>query len=167
MALGRRIQTLRLAAGWSQEQMAERLSVERQTVSKWERNISEPDLDSLAVLSDLFKISLDELVCGEKGEPAARMLDLEQLARQNRCGQRQMLLTILGSVCVLFGGFALVLIKVLNAYIVRLQYLLYRYMTVGEYVYHHEGVDGAIILSAAVLAAGMLLLLVLLKRKHT
>ena len=168
MTLGQRLQTLRLAAGWSQEQMAERLAVTRQTVSKWERDLSVPDVASLALLSDLFEISLDELIRGEKAEPVTRMLDLEQMARENRHGQRRMLLAILAGICILLGGLALVFTKVLNAYILRLQYMLYRYMTVGEYVYHHAGFDGPIALSAAVLTAGVLLLLaLLLKRKHT
>ena len=84
MTLGQRLQTLRLAVGWSQEQMAERLAVTRQTVSKWERDLSAPDVASLALLSDLFEISLDELIRGEKAEPGTRMLDLEQMARENR-----------------------------------------------------------------------------------
>ena len=69
MALGQRVQMLRTAAGWSQEQLAEQLAVTRQTVSKWERDLSTPDADALLLLSDLFEISLDELVRGAKPEP--------------------------------------------------------------------------------------------------
>ena len=68
MNLGDNIQALRRRRGLSQEQMAEKLNVTRQTISKWELNQSAPDLNYLCQLSEIFGISLDALVKGE-GEP--------------------------------------------------------------------------------------------------
>lgn len=53
---------LRKQKGLSQEELANRLNVSRQTVSKWELGDSTPDMEKLAAISNLFAISLDELV---------------------------------------------------------------------------------------------------------
>lgn len=159
MTLGQKIQMFRSAAGWSQEQLAEQLAVTRQTVSKWERDLSTPDANVLLLLSDLFEISLDELMRGEEARQSRRVLDLEQLAERNRRNQRNTALTVIGVVSVLSGGLALAFFRTLDAYILRLQYMLYRYMTVGEYVYQHERFTVPILLSAGVFLVGLILLL--------
>ena len=56
------IKELRKDRRISQEELASRLEVTRQTVSKWELGDSTPDLDKLVLLAELFEISLDELV---------------------------------------------------------------------------------------------------------
>ncbi len=56
---------LRRSKGWSQEQLGERLGVTRQTVSKWELGETTPEMEKLSAMSELFGISLDELVKGE------------------------------------------------------------------------------------------------------
>lgn len=65
MTLGQRLTELRKKKGLSQDALAEALGVSRQSVSKWETDVSVPDLDKLVKLSDLFEISLDELVRGK------------------------------------------------------------------------------------------------------
>lgn len=65
MTLGERIRTLRMKQNLSQEDLADALSVSRQSVSKWETDASVPDLEKLLKLSDLFGVSLDGLVRGE------------------------------------------------------------------------------------------------------
>ena len=59
--IGENIQKLRRAAGWSQETLAEKLNVSRQTVAKWESGDSSPDLATAARLADIFGVSLDRL----------------------------------------------------------------------------------------------------------
>lgn len=66
MTLGEKISSLRNGNGMSQGDLAEKLNVSRQSVSKWETNASIPDLDKLIQLIDLFNITLDELVRGEE-----------------------------------------------------------------------------------------------------
>ena len=53
---------LRKQKGLSQEELANRLNVSRQTISKWEVGDSTPDIEKLIAISDMFQISLDELV---------------------------------------------------------------------------------------------------------
>ncbi|MEE0266188.1 MAG: helix-turn-helix transcriptional regulator, partial [Acutalibacteraceae bacterium] len=55
--------------GFSQEELANRLNVSRQTISKWEIGDSTPDLEKLVAISDLFDVSLDSLVKGKEEEP--------------------------------------------------------------------------------------------------
>ena len=50
----------------SQDDVATQLSISRQSISKWETGKCYPDLDNLILLSDLYKISLDELIKGDK-----------------------------------------------------------------------------------------------------
>lgn len=73
MTLGQRIYNLRTERNLSQTDLAERLDVSRQSVSKWETDASVPDLDKLVKLCDLFEVTMDELVRGVEGnkkEPA-------------------------------------------------------------------------------------------------
>lgn len=65
MEFNNRFYTLRKQSGLSQEELANRLNVTRQTVSKWEVGDSTPDMEKLIAISDLFNVSLDELVKGE------------------------------------------------------------------------------------------------------
>ena len=62
MTLGEKIQKLRKSCGLSQLQLAEQLDVSRQSVSKWELNESVPDINKIVRLSELFSVSVDELL---------------------------------------------------------------------------------------------------------
>lgn len=64
MTMGQRLCQLRSRAGLSQDALAERLGVSRQSISKWETDASIPDLDRLVRLSEIFGVTLDELVKG-------------------------------------------------------------------------------------------------------
>lgn len=65
MELASQIRSQRLAHGLSQDDLAEAIFVSRQTVSNWENDKTYPDVQSLALLSELFGISIDELVQGD------------------------------------------------------------------------------------------------------
>ena len=70
MELSQKIYELRTGSGLSQLDLAEKLGVSRQSVSKWETGQAVPDLDKLIRLADLFGISVDELVReGERPAP--------------------------------------------------------------------------------------------------
>lgn len=60
--LGKRIMALRKAAGMTQEQVAERLGVSPQAVSKWENDVSCPDVTMIPRIAQLFNVSTDELL---------------------------------------------------------------------------------------------------------
>lgn len=66
MSLGENIYKQRTSKNQSQTDLAELLEVSRQSVSKWENDAAVPDLDKLIRISQIFDISLDELVFGEK-----------------------------------------------------------------------------------------------------
>ena len=62
MKLAEKIMTLRKQRGWSQEELAQQLSVSRQSVSKWESGASVPDLDKILKMSEIFGVSTDTLL---------------------------------------------------------------------------------------------------------
>lgn len=68
MNLGEKLFELRKAKNLTQDDVAEKLNVTRQTVSKWETNQSTPDFDKIVPLCDLYEISPNELLTGEKQE---------------------------------------------------------------------------------------------------
>lgn len=68
MNLGERLFELRKEKKLTQDDVAEKLNVTRQTVSKWETNQSTPDFDKIVPLCELYEISPNELLTGEKQE---------------------------------------------------------------------------------------------------
>lgn len=73
MSIGEQIKKLRIKKGCSQQDLANYLSVSRQTVSKWELDKSLPNLDYLLNLADFFEVSLDEMV-GRKSKNLVQRL---------------------------------------------------------------------------------------------
>lgn len=65
MNLGNKIMTLRKKNNMSQEELAEKVGVTRQTISKWELEETSPDITQAKTLSNVFKVSLDELVSND------------------------------------------------------------------------------------------------------
>ena len=72
MTLGKRIAQLRSRRGISQIELAEQLMVSRQAISKWETDGSVPELEKLIQLSNIFGVTLDELVKGEAQQPTSQ-----------------------------------------------------------------------------------------------
>lgn len=62
MTLGQNLYNLRTKANMTQEQLAEKMNVSRQSISKWESDASRPDLEKLKLLAELYQISVDELL---------------------------------------------------------------------------------------------------------
>ena len=81
--VGENLKTLRKQKGFSQEELATRLHVVRQTISKWEKNLSVPDADTLIRLAEILEVSVSELL-GAKIENENTASDVaEQLSRIN------------------------------------------------------------------------------------
>ena len=91
------LKTLRKQKGFSQEELASRLHVVRQTISKWEKNLSVPDADTLIRLAEILEVSVSELlgskietkngnVTNDVAEQLSRIN--EQLAIKNRHSRR-------------------------------------------------------------------------------
>ena len=68
MTFAEKLKSIRKQAGMSQEQLAEKIGVSRQAVTKWETDAGVPDIENIMALSALFDISIDELFSNEKGE---------------------------------------------------------------------------------------------------
>lgn len=66
MILADKITELRKKRGWSQEELAEKVDVTRQSVSKWESAQSTPDLDKILKLAEIFEVTTDELLKAEQ-----------------------------------------------------------------------------------------------------
>ena len=66
MKLGLTISKLRKEKGMTQEELAEKVNVSAQAVSKWENDISMPDISVLPVLAEIFDVTIDELLGREK-----------------------------------------------------------------------------------------------------
>ena len=77
MSVGERIISLRAASSLSQGQLAERMGVSRQAVSKWENDLSCPDITLLPQLARLFDVTTDELL-GNTGHPETTLLPKEE-----------------------------------------------------------------------------------------
>ena len=67
MTFAENLKMLRKQAGMSQEQLAERLGVSRQAVTKWETGAGIPDIENIMAISTLFDISIDDLLSNESG----------------------------------------------------------------------------------------------------
>ena len=76
--IGKNIKDLRMRAKLTQEELAEKLGVSPQAVSKWENNQTCPDIALLPKLAQLLGVSVDELLTGKTAEPTVRMLPQEQ-----------------------------------------------------------------------------------------
>jgi len=85
MTLSEKIIALRNKYNMSQGDLAEKLNVSRQSVSKWETGASTPDLDKLIAMSELFHVTLDELVKNgvEIGSDASKRMDEPLLLKEN------------------------------------------------------------------------------------
>ena len=78
MTIGKRIAQLRREKGLTQEELANRMGVSPQAVSKWENDQTCPDISALPKLARLFGVTVDELLEGKEALPAVRMLPPEQ-----------------------------------------------------------------------------------------
>lgn len=77
------LKTVRKIKGISQEELAVRLNVVRQTVSKWEKGLSVPDADILIKIADVFEISVSELLGAKLENETDKNNVAEQLSRIN------------------------------------------------------------------------------------
>ena len=119
---GENLKTLRKQKGFSQEELATRLHVVRQTISKWEKNLSVPDADTLIRLAETLEVSVSELL-GAKIENENTASDVaeqlsrinEQLAIKNRRSRRILkIVAIILAAIVLINIFIAVFFSVPN-----------------------------------------------------
>ncbi len=93
MELGKQIKKHRQEVQLSQEKLADRVYVSRQTISNWENDKSYPDVNSLVLLSEIFQISLDNLIKGDI-EVMKDVIQKEEIVKMNRYGKIYTLMLI-------------------------------------------------------------------------
>ena len=106
MELGKQIKKHRQEVQLSQEKLADRVYVSRQTISNWENDKSYPDVNSLVLLSEIFQISLDNLIKGDI-EVMKDVIQKEEIVKMNRYGKiyTKMLIVTAVSAVLLFMWF--------------------------------------------------------------
>lgn len=82
MKLGNQIKYYRSEKELSQEELAERVYVTRQSISNWENNKNYPDINSIALLSEVFEISIDNLIKGDL-EKMKKEINSEEVKKLN------------------------------------------------------------------------------------
>ena len=97
MELGKQIKVYRQEAHLSQEELANRVYVSRQTISNWENDKSYPDVNSLVLLSEIFQISLDKLIKGDI-EVMKDVIQKEEIEKMNRYGKIYTIMLIVTAV---------------------------------------------------------------------
>lgn len=108
-----------------QEQLAETLGVFRQSISKWELDASAPEMDKLATLSDLFHVSLDQLVKGKAFETAAAgEIRIEEVARQNWYHRKMIILIPIRAFSIMLRMILGAVLCTLNSIALDIEYIL-------------------------------------------
>ena len=114
MEIGRKLKEARQMRGLTQENVAEKLNVSRQTISNWETEKFYPDMLYVLQLSDLYQVSLDELLKGDE-----RMIQhLEDSTNVVKSNQK-ILLAFICNICLLFLFFIFI-IPISKSYLLTL-----------------------------------------------
>ena len=118
MEIGNKINQLRKLSGMTQEQLAEKLNVSRQTISKWESDSTSPDLKE-----------------GEAGvaNKTDEQITLEDLMKINLHNRKMTLLLISGLIFIMVSILNFAYVIALQSTTLSTQYMLYRYIVTGQY----------------------------------
>ena len=100
MELGKQIKMHRQEAELSQEELANRVYVSRQTILNWENDKSYPDVNSLVLLSEIFQITLDKLIKGDIGvmKEVIQKEEIEKMKRYGRIYTIMLIVTVVSAV---------------------------------------------------------------------
>ncbi len=105
MDLQEKLKALRRQAGMSQEQLAEKLHVSRQAVTKWETGTGLPDLQNLRALAAIFQVSVDELLAAPGAAPAAPELLYESVTEYDIDAKKDFDITFTGANSLVLAGY--------------------------------------------------------------
>ena len=112
MNLGERLFELRKAKSLTQDEVAEKLNVTRQTVSKWETNQSTPDFDKIVPISELFEIGVEELLTGKREEKQKKEEVQEEKVITKQEAKEKSAKVVSGSIFIYILAVALIMILV-------------------------------------------------------
>lgn len=136
MEFHQRLQDLRKKRGMTQELLAEKLGITRQTVSKWERGESTPDFAYLVKISEWFQVSTDYLLKGKLPQSPQPSISAEPVTEHWK-PQKSRPISILG-VCLFFGG----LIANVVLYVLSVIYPVDWMGNIGSYIVSLDGLLG-------------------------
>ena len=130
MDLGKKIMTMRNEKNLSQEQLAEKLNVTRQTISNWENGKFYPDIDSLVNLSKFFNVSLDVLLSYDD-KVLDYLKDSIDIVKSNKNILYAVLLNILLIIAfiivgIIFNESASIIIIIFTVSIISFSFLFYQ-----------------------------------------
>ena len=100
MELGNKIKYYRGEKEFSQEALAERVYVSRQTISNWENNKSYPDINSIVLLSEIFEISIDNLIKGDV-ELMKKEINSEEVKKLNFYATMMVILMLVATILLM------------------------------------------------------------------
>lgn len=101
MEIGKKLKAARAKCGLTQEQAADKLYVTRQTVSNWENEKSYPDIVSIVRISELYGVSLDELLKGDD-EIMKHLEETTNVVKSNK----RLLTAVVLNIIVMLGMFS-------------------------------------------------------------
>ena len=107
MTIGEKIYTLRTKNGMTQEQLAENMGVSRQAISKWESDVSVPELGKLKSLANLFRVTLDELMGQEPVEETV-VKEIEERPKKTNKNKILNIIQMGQAVAIILLGIALI-----------------------------------------------------------
>ncbi len=113
MEIGKQLKDARISSGLTQEGVAEKINVSRQTISNWENEKTYPDIISVIKLSDVYSISLDDLLKGDK-KMIGHLEESTNIVKSNK----KLISAIIAN------GFLLILFMLLNGLIAENLYLI-------------------------------------------
>lgn len=130
MDLGKKIMTMRNEKNLSQEQLAEKLNVTRQTISNWENGKFYPDIDSLVNISKFFNVSLDDLLSYDD-KVLDYLKDSTDIVKSNKNILYAVLLNILLIIAfiivgIIFNESASIIIIIFTVSIISFSFLFYQ-----------------------------------------
>ncbi len=130
MDLGRKIIEMRKNKKLSQEQLAEKLNVSRQTISNWENGKFYPDIDALVKISKCFNISLDDLLSYDD-KVLDYLKDSTDVVKSNKKLLYAIILNILVIILFVIVGFTTnksveIIVVVFSVSIISFSYLFYQ-----------------------------------------
>lgn len=103
MLIAEKIKNARIQKGYTQEQVAEKLLVSRQTVSNWENGKSLPDIISIIRMSDLYELSLDELIKGDKALLKKMDKDVRAVKAEKQIMKFAWISIVIGTILIILG----------------------------------------------------------------
>ena len=134
------LKTIRKAKGYTQEELAIKVNVVRQTVSKWEKGLSVPDADVLSHIAEVLEVSVSELLGADikqedsKNEVAEQLAKIsEQLAIKNRRSKK--IWRIIGIILL-----AIIIVNIIWVAVTMISFNSYKYSE--ESIVTEENVEG-------------------------